>query len=833
MNHHLDQRPRTVILKDGSSSGGGKTTTTTTTETKTEESYEPPPKPFYPYIEGNVYNELLEEKSIADERLDIPSDEKFEKISNVKVELFDTPNPDEDDEPCATTYSDKDGFYHIAPKEPGSYYLRFTYGTYKEGCDTEELKQSVKYNGLDYTAVMAGQHISTTTEITNITTYTTIEKTIIRSGSGCSQVVLAMDISYSTWQEDNDALENEKKAAKELIEKLLSDEKNIYISIVVFAGGKENSSYVVSGNDDNATSVRIISFTNNKERLFEAIDSIQVRDEGDKTPGYLNVHDFIAGTNIEAGLDVAKDTFLDPPAGYEDVEYLRNIILLSDGAPTTDNNTMHEPIYSDDSDEVIAMKLIQIADSTHEKLMELVNDGVNVFSYVVKQEDDYLQEIIERIFDPRDETEERLNGKWFQSNQADAVEIIKNDIAATVKETINKTQETIVNTETIEKTETLMKLFAGLEDEDRRNELTNLYDELNYENVSVIENAFKNDVADDKFIRNAKKFLDDTYMTVYVKQPYIITFDGEEPHPYTGQDLILDEREKFELSVDIKVTGFRLTLSDGTIIEEKAVLPFCDANLQKYEKIQIDDIADPVYIQSLDKEIMHGAKIDIEYTMIVKNESAVPAQGFTLLNYLTNLSKYQHMSILNFNENARMITDTYTNKDYGWQAKEKSELMRPGSKLIATGVWGKLRNDYYIECKYDCDNTDNTALRSGKLYSNGERYVKVILSKVLSSTNDESEFSDSVEIIKYKNDLGVRMRTPYVEEGKLYKQYMGIIPGNGEESLSTTPVVERDYAESNSIFVIPPTGFTNYKIYIFISIVIMLTICVTVGKKKR
>ena len=763
-------------------------------------------------------------------------------ISNVKVEAFKDEPPDENSVPCITTYTNEDGFYKIEPPDAGMYYLRFTYGTYEDGSSKEKLQQSTKYNGLDYSATMFGEHI-VTTGVGTRTTYTTMDKTIIRSSMGCSLVVLALDISYSTWQDDNDALENEKKAAKELIEKLLSDQKNIYIAIVVFAGGKSNfnSNYIVSGYTNNSTSVRIQDFTNKKELLIEAIDSIQVRWDNEK--GYCDVTDFVAGTNIEAGLDVAQDTFeklfedvKKEVEDFDDADYLKNIILLSDGAPTTDNTNANVQIYSDDSDDDIRDKLGIIADATHAKLMELVNEGVNVFSYVVEQEDAFLQDIIKLIFDPRDESEEKLKGKWFQSNQADAVDVIKNDIAATVKETIEKEQILLdYNTETIGRAETLMQLFKGIEDEERRNELTNSFGELNYDNVSAIEQALKGDINDTNFVENAKEFLDKTYMTVTIKGGYSITFEGDVAKPYTNQNLVLDERDKFELSVDIKVTGFRLTLSDGTILEEKAVSSFCDADLSPYENIQIDDIADPVYVQSLDKEIMHGAKIDIEYTMIVKNESVIPAQSFTLLNYLTNLSKYQDMAILNFDENAKMITDNYTNKDYGWKANEKSALWSAGgSNLISTGVWGKLRNDYYIESEYDCNNANATpALRSGKLYINRERYVKVILSKVLSSTNDESEFCNSVEIIKYKNDLGVRMRTPYVEQGKLYNSYMGIIPGNGEVSLSTTPIVERDYAESNSVFVIPPTGSNNCKIYIFISIVIMLRICVTIGKKKR
>ena len=762
-------------------------------------------------------------------------------ISNVKVEVFHSPD-DPNETPCAVTYSDENGYYKIEPQDEGLHYLRFTYGTYEENCSTERLKKSVKYNGLDYTAIMTGKQEVTNILTTTKTTYTTIEKTIIRSGSGCSQVVIALDISYSTWVDGNTALENEKEAAKELIRSLLDEQKNIYISIVVFAGGKNNASgtYVVNGiaNTSNATSVRIISFTNNEERLIQAIDAIQVRGE-DKTKGYLNVCDFIAGTNIEAGLQVAQDTFVKPPEGQEDVEYLKNIILLSDGAPTTDNNPMNEQIYSDDSDEVIEAKLSQIADNTHNKLVELVNDGVNVFSYVVESEDEYLQGIIEKIFNPRNESESKLEGKWFHSNEADAVEIIKTDIAATVKETIEKTQETIVDTETIEKAEELVQLFAGVENEERRNELTNYYNELNYENVSTIEKAFLDTTNEQEFRGNAMRFLDDTWMSVDVESPYLITKSGDVARPYTGQDLVLDEREKFELTTDIKVTGFRLTLSDGTILKEESVGSFCDGDLQPLERIQLDDIKSsplaPIYMQSIDAEISNGATVEIEYTIIVKNETAVPAQSFTILNYLTNLSKSDTLSTLHYDGNTKMITDSYTNQDYGWKAKAKSELRNNG-KLVSDSVWDNLYNAYYIESTYDCNNT-NGPLRGGKLYSNGERYIKVVLSKVLSAVDEQSEFSDSVEIVKYKNDLGVRMRTPYTETGKLYKLYMGIIPGNGNESFSTTPVAERDYAEAMSVFVLPPTGIgRKYIQYILIAVVILVTcgiVTIKIRKKRK
>lgn len=803
------------------------------------------------YVQGNAYTSKYEDSSVIDQI----DPELKQKIGKVKIECIsdsDIKMGKPDPEVLYTTYSNDDGEYVITYYgEP--FQLRFTYGYYDESMTGDEIKKQLKYNGLDYSAVMAGLSKDG---------LTTIERTIKRSGVGCTQVMLALDISQSAWQTEVapgvTRLDTQKEAAKKLIEKLLEDEKNhVYVGLVVFAGANEGH--------------RVVSLTNNKERLYDTLDSIQIS-SGEK--GKINLLDYPAGTNLVGALNKAEDSFVNLEEEYdENVKLNKYLVLLSDGAPTTDGNTV---VYNDDSYNVIKSKLYQIGDTTHNRIKEIAEKGANVISFIVDSEDQEEQEVVEYIFNPR-EGEEKLAGTWYHSNDDNSASYIQEDILNSIQDTI--TEEENITSEEVQKT------FNGEDDQERRNTVNGTYPNFYYENVAELEDLIQNFNNDSNYRAKAKNFLDKTYMTVtthggvvnnlpttitnsytptstviptelqgiiapsqyldaYALTPAGSSYETDdtiyiyEDQPYENQDLVIDEREHFELSTDINVTGYRFKLANGTILKELAVDSFVDKDLADGEVRSIQDLSDPVYVESVDQEISHGAQVDIEYTITIKNESTVQPTTFTLANYLCNLSK--DTSNLHFDSNAQMITDTYKNSDYGWKAK----TIMSSPTLFSQNVRDKLKNNYFVYFEYintGENNDPSKPYRTRALGKNGERYIKIVLSKTLASIEDESEFSDSVEIIQYSNIQGIRMSTTYFDDTNpddVITKHLVNIPGNGEEGNTRqvigTPILvrEKDYAEANSIFVIPPTGkYRNYTIYIMTTILIISLVLIKRKKK--
>ena len=233
----------------------------------------------------------------------------------------------------------------------------------------KKIQNKLKYNSQDY------EH---STE-----KYTS---TIIKDGkNGVAQVILALDCSDSmnevitvnvnengkTVQKDMKKIDIEKQVAQNIINSLLSESKNIYIGLVVFTGEY----------------YRYVGLTNNSETLSTALKSD------------IEINQYY--TNIVGALDKSYKSFAnnDKP---EDAN--RYIFLLSDGLPTSDGNSSHALYSANDNDSALIAqnnaRLKLIAKSTREKILDLENKGVKIYS-VISQEglDNNDKEMFSYIFE--------------------------------------------------------------------------------------------------------------------------------------------------------------------------------------------------------------------------------------------------------------------------------------------------------------------------------------------------------------------------------------------------------------------------------------------------
>lgn len=728
---------------------------------------------YYTNISGNAYEQIHEEEGRVVAYNDNP------RIANIKVEAIHR------DSTTYKVYTDVNGNYSFESKnlKPGEYTLKFTYGYYDESKSDEidDMKNILKYNGLDYTAMAAGETIDTTT---------TMEKIIKHSGAGATEIILAIDCSASACNtrisNGQTRLELQKEAAKKLIESLI-DQKNVYIGIVCFAGG--DSAYLA------------LDTTNKLDLLTETLDEI-------KPGGKCDYTTLEGGTNLIFALNKSKGSYASDKSN-------KWIVLLSDGAPTTDGI---KQIYRDDSDEDLLDKLRSITNNTKKTVKEILKEDIKICSFIVDSNDSLEQEIVEEIFN--------VDGnKYFHSSDEEATKYIKDEIL-----------KHIIDTTTVEEnvTETVdIREFDGLEDESRRKDVNNLNNTYDYAKSQIIDNLIKNYTYDANSKQQAKKILDDSFMTVTVTRKYEIDklidqddeywyFNGKdgdytkskhqfttiEEKTYTNHNLELRKRSLLDMEVYIKVTGYRLTLANGQIYNQKTTNGVVDKDLDKKTVLKdIKEIGDAIFLQSIDAKLMYGARVDIEYTIILKNISSVPVSNVTLINYLTDFSSGNELPILEFDKNRKMITNQYTNEEYGWGEVDNNADL---SNKVSEKTYANMKNAKYITLK----TSESSLLRNEQqLGSNGERYIKLVLSKHLSTDtkNDNTDFSTTTEILDYSNDLGIRMRKHYTNPSGVHER-LSVIPGNTVDGINkvvdinSNYISETDYAKSMRVVIIPPTG---------------------------
>ena len=160
----------------------------------------------------------------------------------------------------------------------------------------------------------------------------------------------------------------------------------------------------------------------------------------------------------------------------------------------------------------------------------------------------------------------------------------------------------------------------------------------------------------------------------------------------------------------------------------------------------------------------------------------------------------------------KMLTVDYTNQDYGW-INTNAKILKE-SEFLAPSIESQ-----------DCailklSNVSQELIRDTEIGTNGERYLKVIVSKTLPIQEKEKEYRASAEVIGYFNKIGRRMQDEtIVKKGTMQvKQLISVYAGNQEEA---------EFDKSERVVVIPPTGLGLYnKIDIKIKYVLLCSIIV-------
>lgn len=226
-------------------------------------------------------------------------------------------------------------------------------------------------------------------------------------------------------------------------------------------------------------------------------------------------------------------------------------------------------------------------------------------------------------------------------------------------------------------------------------------------------------------------------------------------------EIVLTERPKFELKVEQKISAAQMILSNGQILKSYKAGDGTGSGM----------IGDKLLKWDVDDELKHGATVQVEYEITVRNTGAVDCTQFTLVDYLD----YNNAS-LQYRKDANLITENEKNSKYNWEITDVNSIQSATSTQLDEGKT-------YLQIK-------------DSLGAGDHRTYKLVASMVITSELAIDNYQNAVEIISYKNAIGRVDRSA--------------TPGTYNPSLDATetanPTDEADSAKAEEVLIAPPTG---------------------------
>ena len=762
-------------------------------------------------------------------------------IQGIRIQLNNLSNNE-----TYTTLTDKNGNYTIENIPEGKYSLECRYGDINvldefsgspliNGLDEQDI---LKYNGHDY--IVSDSEEQTTTE------YKKLDK-------NAAQIFFVIDISGSMEDpitnketgETSSRLEVVKSAAKKLAKSILDEnnelEKNEYLlqNPEDNTGDENNDTektetpQTVTNLYENNLYIGLVSFDADPYVAFDSSTSYVSQDlnrinaEIDKLkPG--------SNTQVSKALDEAAKIM-----DHNNKDGIKIVIFLSDGLPTEDYANVTKSINKLMEQDIRLYSLLIVEDAM----------GMDKLDNIAELEKDEFDNTIEfneaedlkyEVFTPFNPPSFYYINNWYYwysyhgyLRQLYELYAIKEDnIRMVFKETANdlancmtqniKTwiEEKIIefndnggNTKKFDDLDwsiddSSAEPECGWEDEERRSLVDYYFSDVfrsnsaeTYDNMTGQSYLFR--ILDDAEYMNyiktnapdeLKNFSEHTYMTLTLPLINISRFTTDETI-----NIKLKRRNRFTLLVSNKAIHVRVTLSTGQVVYKDV-----DINADDPDSIKL-------FFRDIDPELMHGAFIEIEYKVSIKNLSqGINCTYLELASYLP--------SGLYLSENDSLISySDITNYDTGWAIASKNDLIDRG---------------YITHKNADLLNRYIATYSSKILLKPGDEHTTHFVLSTYVTDIEHITFDDKnvVEIIGYKNQKNRRMETVKTEEkviaGNAEKiSYLtGVYPGDGDAD-------DPDYAmDKNSESIIPPTGSSNNipQQYIIYAIIILSSIAVII-----
>lgn len=796
----------------------------------------------YCSIEGILWEDFNNEEKFANMNSDDPADTadngpslgywgngKFEEpewlIGGINMKLFNGTS-----QSVAKTVATTD--VGLPSSEANNNYAMYNY---KFDADTEDYtdysvgfdfgtnsEYRYRYNGQDYSA-----HVENMDSNIDV-------KPIFR-GKGVTQVYLAIDFSTSMYSQKTNDGRRRIDAIADSVKKLIKDLKelpeetnNLIVGIIAYAGSARIAIHLTN------------DFENMESKIDELVD--KYTPSAGTTPGldiivaneYGIQPESKIGTNISAAIEKAIST------GFYDIEDDNKLIILfSDGAPSVHNE--FPQVYGNSPTK--NTELMNIAKRTNKDIKEIDTEEYGLIPVLIESYDGDEIATVEATFDGIE-----------KNTFADDSDIIINEISEMIKN--------LIKDELIEDGYCFMgaEAYQGTADNPaRRATVNNNYEQLYY---GLLEDFRGIDsISDYRPPENEAEFIDKTWMKTTQHPISKLNDAGEEVAPYIkpfkikklpegncpshencdridkGEGIVsssptkivmahqiyqhnhyvprsyvlnfyLARRQEFELTLNEYVTGTRVTLNDGTVIHEN-ILP-----KNKVENIANKNLPYPIIV---DEVLLHGAVVEIEYAIEIKNTTNIKAKKFSIVDYLDDEN-------LVYNPDTRLLTNPdMTNSQYGWYKpydwsqpygwnevainKLKATNLSGRETAFGKGIIGKDKN--WNELTFKDENCLKVDINNEPLEVGHSKLLRVVLSIVIDNSKDINfNYINHSEIVGYSNiygpeeeTFGRRMEKVINVSGGM-PEYTHLIAGN--KGLNTP--VEADEDMSLVVQVMIPTG---------------------------
>ena len=218
---------------------------------------------------------------------------------------------------------------------------------------------------------------------------------------------------------------------------------------------------------------------------------------------------------------------------------------------------------------------------------------------------------------------------------------------------------------------------------------------------------------------------------------------------------------------------------------------------------------------TMDEELMHGATIQITYTVKVTNVGEIDyVDGNNKNFYYKGDTTGAHISTTSTNQvvdyvqnNLQFVANNETNSNDGWQVK-------PASEIINEGLVNKRLTDNLAQF----NNIIQTESFAEDLLPGQEISKTLILSQLITpeNTDDDLTYGNMVELVKTSNEVGRRMAYSVV--------------GNQDPLLDDASEVDSSSAER--IVILPPFGEVRIYYAIGAIVAVMLISGIILIRKK-
>lgn len=288
----------------------------------------------------------------------------------------------------------------------------------------------------------------------------------------------------------------------------------------------------------------------------------------------------------------------------------------------------------------------------------------------------------------------------------------------------------------------------------------------------------------------------------YVEASYEVYYDsdgdGSDDSSYTvypTQDKlgtgIIEERNKFSLTVDEEINNMTVTLSNGQ-------------NIVNWDKDSGEEYGAHVMAPSgsktkqiiLTDDMRYGSTLYLGYKITVTNNSGIDCDGFTLLSHYVGFD---------YNPGERNKETSVINENEGWVKLTKDQAKSWSNN-------SELPNEKYLQYQTD-----------QKLKAGESKEIYLSFSIVLSN-QDDFEYYNVTELVQYKNSEG---RRNYDKDGNIIKS------GNFNYSNIEYTRQQKDDDFSGAVSVIPPFGMNTGKRYLFLSNICTLILVILVINKLK